>query len=195
MIRPLYDWTLGLAAKPYAFWALALVAFAESSFFPIPPDVLIIPMVLAARDKAWKIALVCSIASVFGGIAGYGIGHFLFDAVGMPILEFYGAVQKFEAIKALYNEYGALIVFSAGFSPIPYKVFTIASGVTAMDPATFAVASFVGRAGRFFLVAALLWKFGDPIRAFIEAHLGKLSLIFVVLLVAGFVLIKYVLVH
>lgn len=193
MIRPLYDWTLGLAGRPYAMWALALVAFAESSFFPIPPDVLIIPMVLAARQKAWKIALVCTAASVLGGIAGYGIGHFLFDAVGQPILQFYGAVEKFERIKAMYNEHGALIVFSAGFSPIPYKVFTIASGVTGMDPASFALASLVGRAGRFFLVAGLLWKFGTPIRHFIEAHLGKLSLAFIVLLIGGFVLIKYAL--
>lgn len=193
MIRPLYDWTMALAAKPYAIWALALVAFAESSFFPIPPDVLIIPMVLAAREKAWRVAAVCTVASVIGGIAGYGIGAFLFDAVGEPILAFYGALEKFDAAKTLYNEHGALIVFSAGFSPIPYKVFTIASGVTGMDPASFALASLVGRAGRFFLVAALLWKFGEPIRHFIEAHLGKLSLAFVVLLVAGFVLIKYVL--
>lgn len=192
MIRPLYDWTMALAAKPYALWALALVAFAESSFFPIPPDVLIIPMVLAARDKAWKVAAICTVASVAGGIAGYGIGAFLFDAVGQPILAFYGAQEKFEAIKALYNEHGVLIVFSAGFSPIPYKVFTIASGVAGMDPASFALASLVGRAGRFFLVATLLWKFGAPIKHFIEAHLGKLSLIFVVLLIAGFVLIKTV---
>lgn len=191
MIRPLYDWTLSLAAKPHALWALAIISFAESSFFPIPPDVLLIPMVLAARDKAWKIALVCTVASVIGGIAGYGIGAFLFEAVGEPILAFYGALEKFEAARALYNEHGALIVFSAGFSPIPYKVFTIASGVAAMDPASFAVASFVGRAGRFFLVAALLWKFGVPIRTFIEAHLGKLSLAFVVLLVASFALTKW----
>ena len=192
MIRPLYDWTMALAAKPYALWALALVAFAESSFFPIPPDVLIIPMVLAARQKAWKIAVVCTVASVAGGIAGYGIGAFLFDAVGQPILDLYHATEKFDEIRALYNEHGVLIVFSAGFSPIPYKLFTIASGVTGMDPVSFALASLVGRAGRFFLVAGLLWKFGAPIRTFIEAHLGKLSLAFVVLLVGGFVLIKVV---
>lgn len=182
-----------LAAKPYALWALALVAFAESSFFPIPPDVLIIPLVLAAREKAWKIATVCTVASVAGGIAGYGIGAFLFEAVGQPILEFYHALEKFNAAKDMYNEHGALIVFSAGFSPIPYKVFTIASGVTGMDPVSFTLASLVGRAGRFFLVAALLWKFGAPIRTFIEAHLGKLALAFVVLLAGGFILIKWAL--
>ncbi len=193
MLRRLYDQTLKLSEHRHALWALALVSFAESSVFPIPPDVLIIPMVLAARHKAWRIAAVCTVASALGGMAGYGIGYFLYEAVGRPIVEFYGYAAKFANFQAAYNEWGIWIVFSAGFSPIPYKIFTIASGVTGMDPVSFALASVVSRGARFFLVAALLWKFGTPIRIFIEKHLGKLTLAFVVLLVGGFVLIKFAL--
>lgn len=193
MLQRLYDWTMSLAGHPHALWALALVSFAESSFFPVPPDVLVIPMVLAAREKAWKIALVCTVASVVGGIAGYGIGAFLFEAVGEPVLAFYHALEKFDQARAMYNEHGVLIVFTAGFSPIPYKIFTIASGVTGMDPISFALASAVGRGARFFLVAGLLWKYGEPIRTFIENNLAKLTLAFVLLLIAGFAAIKILL--
>ncbi len=181
---------MALAAHPHAIWILAAMSFIESSVFPIPPDVMLIPMVLAARTRAWRIAMVCTIASVLGGMAGYGIGYFLYEAVGRPVLEFYHALEKFEQTRSLYNDYGVLIVFSAGFSPIPYKIFTIASGVTGMEPVSFALASLVGRGARFFLVAALLWKFGEPIRDFIERHLGKLALLFVLLLAAGFVAVK-----
>ena len=169
MIRRLYDWTLDLAGHRHALWALFFVAVIESSFFIIPPDVLLIPMVLAARNRAWLIASVCTVGSVLGGVLGYG---------------------KFEAIRGLYNEHGALIVFSAGFSPIPYKVFTIASGVADMNILTFTVASIVGRGARFFLVAFLLWKFGEPIKALIERYLAQLTFAFVILLVAGFVALK-----
>ena len=190
MLQKTYDWVMGFAAHPQALWILAVLSFAESSFFPIPPDVLLIPMILAAREHAWKIATVCTVASVLGGVAGYGIGYGFFETIGLSILEFYHAVEKFESVKALYNEHGVLIVFSAGFSPIPYKLFTIASGMTHMDLTSFALTSVVGRGLRFFLVAALLWKFGAPIRDFIEKHLGKLTLIFVVLLVASFSILK-----
>ena len=193
MLRRLYDWTLELAGHKHALWALFAIAFIESSIFPIPPDVLLIPMVLAAVTRAWRIALVCTLGSVLGGMAGYGIGFFAFEEIGRPILETYHALAKFEQMRGLYNEHGALIVFSAGFSPIPYKVFTIASGVADMNIATFALASLLGRGARFFLVAALLWKFGDPIKAFIEKYLGQLTLAFVLLLVVGFVAIKYLL--
>jgi len=193
VLRRLYDWTLELAGHKHAMWALFFVAFIESSIFPIPPDVLLIPMVLAAATKAWRIALVCTVGSVLGGMAGYGIGFFVFEEVGRPILETYHALAKFEEMRGLYNEHGALIVFSAGFSPIPYKVFTIASGVADMNIVSFAAASLLGRGARFFLVAALLWKFGDPIKAFIDRHLAKLTLAFVVLLALGFVAIKYLL--
>jgi len=190
VLQRLYTWTMGLAAHPHALLILALVAFAESSFFPIPPDIILIPMVLAAREKAWKFALICTLASVAGGLAGYGIGYGLFETVGLPVLEFYHAVEKFNAVKELYNEHGILIVFSAGFSPIPYKLFTIASGVTQMDITSFGLTSLIGRGARFFLIAALLWKYGTPIRIFIERHLAKLTLVFVILVVGGFALIK-----
>lgn len=192
MLRALYDKTLEWSAHRHAIWILAAVSFAESSFFLIPPDVLLIPMVLAAREKWFKYALVCTIASVLGGLFGYFIGAFLFDEIGRPILDMYHAAAKFEAARAAYNENGVWIVFTAGFSPIPYKIFTIASGVTGMDIVPFIIASAVGRGARFFLVALLLWKFGTPIRAFIEKRLGLLTLLFCALLVAGFVVFKFV---
>tara|TARA_Y100000589_G_scaffold259920_1_gene249589 strand:- start:163 stop:744 length:582 start_codon:yes stop_codon:yes gene_type:complete len=191
MLRRLYDWTLDLAGHRHALWALFFVAVIESSFFIVPPDVLLIPMVLAARNRAWLIAGVCTVGSVLGGVLGYGIGMFAFEAMGRPILEMYHALARFEEMRGFYNEYGALIVFSAGFSPIPYKVFTIASGVADMNILTFTVASIVGRGARFFLVAFLLWKFGETINTFIERYIAQLTLAFVVLLVAGFIALKH----
>lgn len=190
MLQRCYDWTMNLALHRHALLILFAVSFAESSFFPIPPDIMLIPMILMARDQAWKIAAVCTVASVLGGVAGYGIGYGLFETVAQPILEFYNAAEKFESVKALYNEHGVLIVFSAGFSPIPYKLFTIASGVTQMDLTSFTLTSIVGRGARFFIIAALLWKFGIPIKTFIEQHLGKLTLLFVAILAGGFALLK-----
>lgn len=191
MLRRLYDWTMAQAVTPHAMFTLALVAFVESSVFPIPPDVLIIPMVLAARANAWRIAITCTAASVIGGFAGYGIGMFLFDQLAEPILRFYGYMDKFAAFRELYNHWGAWIVFGAGITPFPYKVITIASGITALDPLVFGIASVLARGMRFFFIAWLLWKFGTPIRAFIEAHLGKLATIFFVLLIGGFVALKF----
>jgi membrane protein YqaA with SNARE-associated domain len=186
MIRPLYDWTMRLGASRHAVWALAFVAFVESSVFPIPPDVLLIPMVLAARHRAWRFAAVCTIASVAGGFAGYAIGAGLFEAVGEPILAFYGYEAAFARFTGRYNEWGAWIVAFFGVTPFPYKVITIASGVTQLDPVVFGIASVLSRALRFFLVAALLWRFGAPIRAFIEKRLGLLTLVFFALLIGGF---------
>ncbi|SOD96491.1 YqaA family protein [Caenispirillum bisanense] len=190
MLQRTYDWTMRQASQPHALWTLAVISFIESSIFPIPPDVLIIPMVLAAREKAWRIAAVCTVASVVGGYAGYAIGYFLWETIGQAVLGFYGYLDKFDAFKQLYNEWGAWIVGMAGFTPFPYKVITIASGVTQLDPVVFGIASVVSRAARFFLVAALLWKFGPPIRSFIEKHLGKLTIAFFVLLLGGFALLK-----
>lgn len=190
MLRALYDKTLEWSGHRHAIWILAVVSFAESSFFLIPPDVLLIPMILAARPQWFKIALVCTIASVAGGLFGYFIGATLFDELGRPILDMYHATAKFEAAREAYNEHGVWIVFTAGFSPIPYKIFTIASGVTGMEPWSFALASVFGRGARFFLVAILLWKFGVPIRAFIEKRLGLLTLLFCVLLVGGLLALK-----
>jgi membrane protein YqaA with SNARE-associated domain len=191
MLRRLYDWVMALAGKRHAVWGLAGVSFAESSFFPIPPDVLLIPMVLADRSRAWRLAGICTLASAIGGLFGYAIGLWLFDAVGQPLLEFYGSEDKFETFQSYYNEWGAWIVGAGGFTPLPYKVITIASGVTKLDIGIFILASVVSRGLRFYIVAALLWRFGEPVRAFIERHLGKLALLFFVLLVGAFVLVKW----
>ncbi|MCA8932522.1 MAG: DedA family protein [Rhodospirillaceae bacterium] len=191
MLRRLYDWTMGLAGRRNALWALAAISFVESSIFPIPPDILLIPMVLAARQRAFLIAGVCTVASVLGGAAGYGIGLFLFDTVGRPVLEFYGQVEGFAQFAEAFNEQGWWLVFGAGLTPFPYKVITIASGATGLDFATFMIASVFARGGRFFIVAGLLYLFGEPIRAFIERWLGPLFVVFVVGLVGGFVAIRY----
>ena len=168
-----------------------MVSFAESSVFPIPPDIMLIPMVLSDRAAWLKIAAVCTVASVLGGLAGYGIGWGLWEVVGRPLIDFYGYADKMEAFAARYNEWGAWIVFAAGLTPIPYKVITIASGVAVLDPVVFVVASIAARGLRFFVEAWLLYRYGEPIRGFIERHLGKLTALFVVLLFAGFLLIKY----
>jgi membrane protein YqaA with SNARE-associated domain len=191
LIRPLYDWTMARASAPYALPFLALIAFIESSVFPIPPDVLLIPMILAARDKAWLYAGVATAASVIGGLFGYGIGFFLFEAVGRPVLDLYGYADKFLIFQGWYHDQGAWIVFGAGLTPFPYKVVTIASGAVALDLATFTGASVLSRGLRFFIVAALLWQFGAPIRAFIEKNLGWLTVVFFVLLLGGFAVLRW----
>jgi membrane protein YqaA with SNARE-associated domain len=178
------------ATRPYALWTLALVSFVESSIFPIPPDVLLIPMVLAAPSRAWWIATVCTVASVLGGLLGYAIGALLFEALGRPILELYGYLDAFAEFQARYNEWGAWIVFGAGLTPFPYKVITIASGVTSLDLWTFMIASIVARGMRFFMVAALLWYVGPPMKRFIEANLGWLTIAFFALLFGGFLAVK-----
>ena len=191
VLQRTFDWVMGLAAHRQAIWWLAAVSFIESSVFPIPPDVLLIPMVLAARSQAWRIALVCTLASVAGGLFGYGIGMFLYDTLGRPLLAFYGYGAEFESFRARYNEWGAWIVAGAGLTPFPYKVITIASGATGLDLATFTTASLLSRGARFFMVAALLWWIGPPVRAFIERHLALVATAFFVLLLGGFAVIKY----
>ena len=191
MIRRLYDWTLDQAERPYALWILAIVAFIESSFFPIPPDILLIPMVLAALSRAWLIAGICTVASVLGGGFGYLIGAQLFDLIGQPILDFYGKAEKFDAFAERFNAQGHWAVLFAGMTPFPYKVITIASGVTGLPFAQFMLWSVIARGARFFVVAALLWYFGDPIKSFIERYLGLLFTLFCILLVGGFILLRY----
>jgi len=191
MIRRLYDWTMGLAGHPRAMWALAAVAFVESSVFPIPPDVLMIPMVLAAREKAWKIAFVATLASVLGGCLGYAIGYGFMDTIGKPVLEFYGKADKFDELAARFNDYGGWAVLIAGVTPFPYKVITIFSGATQLPLPLFLAVSVVARALRFFVVAGLLWRFGAPIRDFIERWLGPLFTAFVVLLIGGFYALRF----
>ncbi len=191
MLRKLYDWTISLAESRHALWALAFVAFIESSVFPIPPDILLIPMVIAAPRRAWLIAGVATVASVLGGLFGYYIGWGLFESVGRPVLELYGKDKYFEEFAVRYNEWGAWAVLIAGVTPFPYKVITILSGTTGLNLGVFIVASIIARGLRFFLVAALLWKFGAPIRTFIEKRLGLMFTLFVVLLVGGFAALNY----
>lgn len=191
MIRGLYDWTISLAEHRYALVALAIVSFLESSVFPIPPDILMIPMIIAAPRRAFLIAGVCLVSSVLGGLLGYYIGYGLFESVGRPVLEFYGKDAYFEEFSTKYNEWGAWAVLIAGVTPFPYKVITILSGVTGLNFMVFMVASIIARGFRFFLVAGLLWKFGEPIRDFIEKRLGLMFTLFMILLLGGFVAIKY----
>ena len=192
MLRALYDWTMRLGASPHAIWALVFIAFIESSFFPIPVDLLLIAMILAARQRAWWLATLCTLASVAGGYFGYFIGASLFETIGRPIIEFYGFQDTFLRFTEQYNEMGAWIVAVFGLTPFPYKVVTIASGVTQLDPLVFGIASLGSRGLRFFLVAALIWYFGPPIRQFVEKYLGWVALACVVLLIGGFLLIEYV---
>ncbi|MGR3640459.1 YqaA family protein [Alterinioella nitratireducens] len=191
MIRRLYDWTLGLAEHRYALVALAIVAFLESSVFPIPPDLLLIPMIIAAPRRAFMIAGICMVASVAGGLLGYWIGYSVFETVGRPVLEFYGKDAYFDEFATRYNEYGAWMVLIAGVTPFPYKVITILSGSTGLSLPVFIVASVIARGLRFFIVAALLWKFGAPIRDFIERRLGLMFILFVILLLGGFYVVKF----
>ncbi len=183
---------MNLSGHPRAKWALGGVSFIESSVFPVPPDIILIPMVLADRKNAWVLALICTVTSVLGGLLGYAIGYFLFEQVGEPLLNFYGYGAKFAEFQATYNAWGAWAVFIAGITPFPYKVITILSGVTVLDPVTFVIASILARGIRFFLEAGLLWYFGEPIRTFIEQRLQLLTVIFCVLLVGGFVAVKFV---
>ncbi|WP_409561618.1 YqaA family protein [Hyphomicrobium sp. MC8b] len=192
MLRGLYDWTMRMAASKRAPWALAAVSFAESSFFPIPPDIMLIPMVLSNRRKAWWYATVATVASVIGGILGYAIGYYFFEAVGLPILKFYGREHALDSFMAFVQEYGVEAVIIKGATPIPYKVVTIAAGVGQMNIWAFLGASIIARAMRFYLVAGLLYFFGEPIRAFIEKRLGMVMTVFLVLLVGGFVAVKYI---
>jgi len=189
MIRRLYDWTLSLASHPHALWVLAAIAFVESSVFPIPPDVLMIPMIIARPSRAFVIALVATLASVAGGMLGYYIGWGMMETVGRPILDFYGKSGEFESLAARFNSYGGWAVLVAGVTPFPYKVITIFSGSTGLSLPLFIAVSFTARALRFFIVAALLWKFGAPMRRFIERRLGLLFTIFIILLIGSFYLV------
>lgn len=190
MIRALYDWTMGLAGHRHALWALAIVSFAESSFFPIPPDILMIPMILATPARAFRIALVCTLASVAGGLAGYGIGAFFFDQIGAPVLEALGKTDAILAFNQKFNDMGFWPVLIAALTPFPYKVITIMSGWTGLPLATFLITSLLARGLRFFLVAWLLWKYGSAIREFIERRLGLMFTLFIAILLGGFAALR-----
>ena len=191
MIQRLYNWTLSMAEHPHALWVLALVSFVESSVFPIPPDILMIPMILAAPSRAFVIAGVALVSSVLGGLLGYAIGALAFDTIGQPILQALGKTDSMEAFNGRFNEVGFWAVLIAGVTPFPYKVITIMSGWTAMPLGTFIVTSIIARGLRFFIVAALLWKFGAPIKTFIEKRLPLMFTLFVVVLIGGVYAVKF----
>ncbi|KIN60884.1 DedA family protein [Sulfitobacter noctilucae] len=190
MLQRLYDWTLALAEHPRALWALAFIAFIESSVFPIPPDIIMIPMIIARPNRAFVIAGVALVASVLGGLLGYAIGAFAYESIGAPILASLGKEEAMAAFADRFNGVGFWAVLVAGVTPFPYKVITIMSGWTAMPMSTFIVTSILARGLRFFLVALLLWKFGAPIRDFIEKRLGLMFTLLVALLIGGFAVLK-----
>lgn len=181
-----------LARSRHALLALALVSFLESSVFPIPPDLLMIPMIIAAPGRAYIIAAVCLASSVAGGVLGYLIGLQLYDALGAPILEFFGYERHFARFAESYNEYGAWAVLFAGVTPFPYKVITILSGATGLNFQVFVISSIIARGARFFIIAALLWRFGEPVREFIEARLGLLLTLAAILLVGSYLAIELI---
>ena len=191
MLKSLYHWTMSLADHPRALWVLAAISFIEASVFPIPPDVLMIPMILARPSRAWLIALVALVSSVAGGMLGYLIGAQFYEQIGRPILETMGKADAMAEFNTRFNDFGFWPVLIAGVTPFPFKVITIMSGWTGMPLATFVATSILARGIRFFLVAALLWKFGAPVRDFIENRLGLVATLFLVLLFGGFLLVRY----
>jgi membrane protein YqaA with SNARE-associated domain len=187
MLRRIYDWCVAAADKPYALWVLGAVSFAESSFFPVPPDIMLLPMSLARPRRAWLFAAWCTIASVAGGVLGYAIGAVLYDSIGHWLISLYGLGDKVEAFRAGYAEWGAWIILLKGLTPIPYKLVTITSGFAGYNIWLFVLCSIIARGGRFFAVAVLLNRYGDPIRAEIEKRLGLWVALLAIVLVLGFV--------
>ena len=192
IIKKMYDWAMAIAGKSNAVWVLVVISFIESSFFPIPPDIFLIPLILAQREKAFRLALYCTVASVLGGYLGYSIGYLLDEAVLTPILTDWHMIDAFNRFKGWYNEFGAWIVFMAGLTPFPYKIVTIASGAVGLNLFIFTIASVISRGLRFFFIAWLLYRWGKPMKEYIEKNLGWLSILFVVLLFGAFLLIKFI---
>jgi membrane protein YqaA with SNARE-associated domain len=192
IIKKMYDWVLHWAETPYAVPALFLLSFSESSFFPVPPDVLLIALAISIPKKSFRYAAICSVASVLGGILGYYIGVYGYEAVGKPIVDFYHGQETMDKVKMWYEQYGFWGILIAAITPIPYKVFTIASGMFKFDFLSFLSASIIGRSFRFFVVAGLIWKFGPTIKDFIDKYFNLLCSIFIILLGGGFILMKYV---
>ena len=190
-LRKIYDWVLEKSNHPKASWFLAMISFCESSFFPIPPDILLIPMVLANKLKAWWYAFICTISSVFGGAAGYILGYFFYNSIGLLIINYYSLNDQFSIFESYYNKYGIWIVFGASFTPFPYKFITIASGLFNLNFFLFIIASFVGRGLRFFIIASLLKIFGNFIRKTIDKYFNILAILFFAILISSFIFIKY----
>ena len=191
MFQRLYEWTLSLAARPAAPYALGAVSFAESSFFPVPPDVMLVPMVIARPDRAWAYALISTVASVAGGLFGYAIGALLYDSVGQWLFNLYGLNKGAEAFRAAYAEYGHWIILIKGLTPIPYKLVTITSGFAGYNLFWFVVLSIVTRGARFFILAALLGRYGAAIKGVIDTHFNKVMAGLAVTIVGGFVAFRY----
>jgi membrane protein YqaA with SNARE-associated domain len=192
MLRKSYSWIMNYATKPHAVWMLSLISFAESSFFPLPPDPLYIAMIIAHRERTWRLALICTVTSVLGGILGYYIGAGLYETIGQWIVSTYGLEETFSKLQEDFLKWGFWIVAGKGLTPIPYKIVTIASGVAGLQLSTFLAASVIARGFRFFLLAGLLWYFGPGIRDFIEKNLGLVTLVTLLALVGGFILVKYI---
>ena len=192
-LRGLKEWMEQFAEKPHAMWWLFILSFMESSFFPIPPDVLLIAIAVSNPKVSLKAALFCTLGSVLGGVFGYGIGFYAMDYIGMPILEFYGKEDALGKFMDLWREWGDMLLAGAAFTPIPYKVATIASGAAKMDLIKFVLISSIGRAGRFFIVGGLIYFAGPKMKDFIDKHFDRLSLVFLFLLIGGFLAIKYLL--
>lgn len=190
MLRGLYDWAMDKAAHRHATGWLAVISFIESSFFPIPPDIILIPLVLAAPTRWFRIAMICTLSSVIGGYLGYAIGYFFMDTAGMAILDAFHLTARFHAFKPLVDQYGVWVIIVKGATPIPYKLITIAAGAFKFDLFQFTFASFIARAMRFFLIAALLWKFGPTIRDFVEKRLMMVTTAAVLLIIGGFAAVK-----
>lgn len=193
LVRRFYNWVLEWVQKPQGVWILFLLAIAESSFFPIPPDVFLIVLAIATPKRAFRYAAICSVGSVLGGVIGYGLGMLFMDSVGFRIVDFYGLADKYTVVQDMYRHYDAWAVGAAGFTPLPYKLFTITAGAFQIDFWTFLFASIVSRTARFFLVAGFIYRFGAPVRYFIERYFNLLSILFVVLLALGYLLIKWAL--
>lgn len=193
MFKALYNWTLALSASPRAPRALAAVSFAESSFFPVPPDIMLVPMVMAKPEKAWNYATICTIASVLGGVLGYAIGALLYDTVGAWLISLYGYGNKMDSFRQLYQEHGHWIILIKGLTPIPYKLVTIASGLAGYDLFMFILLSLITRAGRFFIVAGAMNRFGAPLRRMIEANLTLVGVVTIAAIILGFAAVKFLL--
>jgi len=190
-IRQIYDRCLLWVQTPSGVWALFFIAVAESSFFPIPPDVFLMVLCISVPRKSFRYAAICAAGSVIGGAIGYGLGMGFMDTIGVKILEWYGLHDKYEVVQDLYRQYDALAVGAAGFTPLPYKLFTITAGAFKINFVTFMLVSILSRSARFFLVAAFIYKFGAPVRHFIERYFNILTILFFILLIGGFLVVKY----
>lgn len=189
MLRQFYDWVLKQAEKPYAEWILFGIAMAEASVFPLPPDILLLPMVIARRDKAWRLAAVCTAGSVLGGLIGYAIGAFAMATLGQWVINTYHLQSAFQSFHDGFNKWGVLIILAKGLTPIPFKLVTIASGIAGLNFVAFVLAAAATRGARFFLIAALVKKYGEPIKTFIEKYLTWVALGVLVAIAAGFWLV------